>query len=34
MAVVISFGLGFATVLTLIAVPVFYVVFFNAKKKT
>jgi multidrug efflux pump subunit AcrB len=31
MAVVISFGLGFATVLTLIAVPVFYVVFFKAK---
>lgn len=31
MAVVISFGLGFATVLTLIAVPVFYVVFFRAK---
>lgn len=31
MAVVISFGLGFATVLTLIAVPVFYVIFFNAK---
>ena len=32
MAVVISFGLGFATVLTLVAVPTFYVVFFNAKK--
>lgn len=32
MAVVISFGLGFATVLTLIAVPTFYVVFFNAKQ--
>lgn len=32
MAVVISFGLGFATVLTLVAVPVFYVVFFNAKQ--
>ncbi|EAR10697.1 efflux RND transporter permease subunit [Reinekea blandensis] len=32
MAVVISFGLGFATVLTLVAVPTFYVVFFNARK--
>jgi multidrug efflux pump subunit AcrB len=31
MAVVISFGLGFATVLTLIAVPVFYIVFFRAQ---
>jgi multidrug efflux pump subunit AcrB len=33
MAVVISFGLGFATVLTLIAVPVFYVVFFGVKNQ-
>ncbi|WP_196158548.1 efflux RND transporter permease subunit [Reinekea sp. G2M2-21] len=31
MAVVLSFGLGFATVLTLIAVPAFYVLFFHAK---
>lgn len=29
MAVVISFGLGFATLLTLIAVPVFYAMFFR-----
>ncbi|MFG1491149.1 efflux RND transporter permease subunit, partial [Oceanospirillum sp. HFRX-1_2] len=29
MAVVISFGLGFATLLTLIAVPVFYAIFFR-----
>jgi multidrug efflux pump subunit AcrB len=32
MAVVISFGLGFATLLTLVAVPVFYVAFFKAKR--
>ncbi|TCS37692.1 efflux RND transporter permease subunit [Reinekea marinisedimentorum] len=32
MAVVISFGLGFATLLTLVAVPVFYVTFFKAKR--
>jgi multidrug efflux pump subunit AcrB len=32
MAVVISFGLGFATLLTLIAVPVFYIIFFKAKE--
>ncbi len=31
MAVVISFGLGFATLLTLIAVPVFYMLFFGIK---
>ncbi|TYL46873.1 efflux RND transporter permease subunit [Marinomonas sp. IMCC 4694] len=31
MAVVISFGLGFATVLTLIAVPVFYSILFRVK---
>jgi len=31
MAVVISFGLGFATILTLIAVPVFYVMLFGVK---
>lgn len=31
MAVVISFGLGFATILTLIAVPVFYVILFRVK---
>lgn len=31
MAVVIGFGLGFATVLTLIAVPVFYITFFKAR---
>lgn len=31
MAVTISFGLGFATVLTMIVVPVLYAVFFNAK---
>lgn len=33
MAVVISFGLGFATVLTLIAIPVFYVILFRIKWK-
>ena len=33
MAVVISFGLGFATLLTLIAVPVFYAMFFNIPYK-
>lgn len=33
MAVVISFGLGFATILTLIAVPVFYVIFFRIPYK-
>ncbi len=31
MAIVISFGLGFATVLTLLAVPVFYVIFYRVK---
>lgn len=31
MAVVISFGLGFATILTLIAVPVFYALIFRVK---
>ena len=31
MAVVISFGLGFATILTLIAVPVFYALLFRVK---
>ncbi|WP_417538073.1 efflux RND transporter permease subunit [Marinomonas sp.] len=31
MAVVISFGLGFATILTLIAVPVFYTILFRVK---
>ncbi|ADZ92659.1 AcrB/AcrD/AcrF family protein [Marinomonas mediterranea] len=31
MAVVISFGLGFATILTLIAVPVFYAILFRVK---
>jgi len=31
MAVVISFGLGFATILTLIAVPVFYTLLFRVK---
>ncbi|MBB1489097.1 efflux RND transporter permease subunit [Oceanospirillum sediminis] len=31
MAVVISFGLGFATILTLVAVPVFYVILFRIK---
>ncbi|MFT2097422.1 efflux RND transporter permease subunit [Marinomonas sp. 2405UD66-6] len=31
MAVVISFGLGFATILTLIAVPVFYALMFRVK---
>ncbi|NOQ90438.1 MAG: AcrB/AcrD/AcrF family protein [Gammaproteobacteria bacterium] len=33
MAVVIMFGLGFASVLTLIVVPVLYAVFFNIKVK-
>ncbi len=33
MAVVISFGLGFATILTLIAVPVFYVMIFRIPYK-
>ncbi|OOV87476.1 efflux RND transporter permease subunit [Oceanospirillum linum] len=33
MAVVISFGLGFATLLTLIAVPVFYAMFFRIPYK-
>ena len=32
MAVTIMFGLTFATVLTLIVVPVFYSIFFNVKK--
>jgi multidrug efflux pump subunit AcrB len=31
MAVVISFGLGFATILTLVAVPVFYMMLFRVK---
>jgi multidrug efflux pump subunit AcrB len=31
MAVVIMFGLGFASVLTLIVVPVLYAIFFNIK---
>ena len=31
MAVVISFGLGFATLLTLVAVPVFYTILFRVK---
>jgi multidrug efflux pump subunit AcrB len=31
MAVVISFGLGFATILTLVAVPVFYSLLFRVK---
>jgi multidrug efflux pump subunit AcrB len=31
MAVVIMFGLGFASVLTLIVVPVLYAIFFNVK---
>ena len=34
MAVVIMFGLGFASVLTLIVVPVLYAIFFNIKVKT
>ena len=33
MAVVIMFGLGFASVLTLIVVPVLYAIFFNIKVK-
>ncbi|GAB3486321.1 efflux RND transporter permease subunit [Marinomonas epiphytica] len=33
MAVVISFGLGFATILTLIAVPVFYAMLFRVKHR-
>jgi hypothetical protein len=33
MAVVIMFGLGFATVLTLIVAPVLYAIFFNIKVK-
>ncbi len=33
MAVVIMFGLGFASVLTLIVVPVLYAIFFNIKAK-
>ncbi len=31
MAVVIMFGLGFATMLTLIVIPVFYAIFFKIK---
>jgi multidrug efflux pump subunit AcrB len=31
MAVTISFGLGFATLLTMVVVPTLYAVFFNAK---
>ena len=34
MAVVIMFGLGFASVLTLIVVPVLYAIFFNIKQNT
>jgi multidrug efflux pump subunit AcrB len=34
MAVVISFGLGFATILTLIAVPVFYTLLFRVKYRS
>lgn len=34
MAVVISFGLGFATILTLIAVPVFYSIMFRVKYRS
>ncbi|WP_394181007.1 efflux RND transporter permease subunit [Marinomonas posidonica] len=34
MAVVISFGLGFATILTLIAVPVFYTMLFRVKYRS
>jgi len=34
MAVVIMFGLGFASVLTLIVAAVLYAVFFNIKVKT
>ncbi len=34
MAVVIMFGLGFASVLTLIVVPVLYAIFFNIKPQT
>ncbi|MCV2401879.1 efflux RND transporter permease subunit [Marinomonas sp. C2222] len=34
MAVVISFGLGFATILTLIAVPVFYALVFRVKYRS
>jgi len=33
MAVTIMFGLGFATVLTLIVVPVLYAIFFNVKSE-
>jgi multidrug efflux pump subunit AcrB len=33
MAVTIMFGLAFATVLTLIMVPVLYTLFFNVKTK-
>ena len=33
MAVTIMFGLGFATVLTLVFVPVFYAMFFGIKAK-
>jgi hypothetical protein len=31
MAVTISFGLGFATILTMLVVPTLYAVFFGAK---
>jgi multidrug efflux pump subunit AcrB len=34
MAVVISFGLGFATILTLVAVPVFYTLLFRVKYRS
>ena len=34
MAVVISFGLGFATILTLVAVPVFYAMLFGVKYRS
>jgi multidrug efflux pump subunit AcrB len=33
MAVTIMFGLGFATVLTLIVVPVLYAIFFRVKSE-
>jgi multidrug efflux pump subunit AcrB len=33
MAVTIMFGLGFATVLTLIVVPVLYALFFDIRSK-
>jgi len=33
MAVVITFGLGFASLLTLIVVPVLYAIYFNIKTR-